>query len=64
MDDIKPSYSNDMAAVMMVAKRYQISPREIWEEWTIPFFLDVYEGCMVENEIETRKAEAIEAQQN
>jgi hypothetical protein len=43
-----------------VAEHFKISPLEIHREWSYPMFLNSIERMAVLNEIEMRKAEAME----
>jgi hypothetical protein len=53
-----------MQAVFALSEHFRVSPKEILSDWSYPLFLDAIERLAVVNEIESRKAEAMESQQN
>lgn len=57
--DIQPSYSDEMAAVMRVAKAYYSSPDDVLNKWSYHMFLDCCESLHVEAEINRRINESL-----
>ena len=51
-----------MASIFAVAEHFCISPAEILMDWSFPLFLDSLERLAVLDEVETRKANAMESQ--
>ena len=52
-----------MAAVFAVSEHFTVSPADV-PKWSYPLFMDALERLAVVNEIEARKAEAMESQTN
>ena len=52
-----------MKAVFAVSEHFRLSPAEVLN-WSYPLFMDALERLAVVNEIESRKAEAMESQTN
>ena len=48
-----------MQAIFAVAEHFKVSPKEVLTSWSYPLFLDCVERLAVVNEIESRKAEAM-----
>ena len=57
-----PSYDNLTAGVLLIAEKYQISPKHIFDEWDIELYEDCIEKIHVQAEIDHRKSEAMENQ--
>lgn len=47
-----------------MSEHFKVSPKEVLIEWDYPLFMDALERLAVVNEIEARKAEAMESQTN
>tara|TARA_R100000951_G_scaffold47439_1_gene40515 strand:+ start:27448 stop:27606 length:159 start_codon:yes stop_codon:yes gene_type:complete len=50
--------------VFAVAEHFKVSPCTILKKWSYPLFLDAIERLAVVNEIESRKAEAMDNGKN